>query len=154
MEDSVDIAKLIHNGGVFKDVEGNTPEEIYKNLSGMLKLPDYISAETVCKALCEREKVMSTAVGNCIALPHSRSPILKEESEQCICVVYPKNALDMKAPDDRLVTTMFVLLSQNSQVHLKILGKLASLFRNPRFTKALEIKADEEILASIIRDLG
>ena len=40
MENEVDIAKLIHKGGIFRNVEGNTSQEIYKKISKMIDLPD------------------------------------------------------------------------------------------------------------------
>jgi len=149
----VDLAKLIHRGGVFKNVEGKTPQEIYAKICKMIDLPEGMTADQVYKALCDREEVLSTAVGNGIALPHARSPIMKDESEQRICVVYLKNPIDMKAPDEREVFVMFILLAHNSQIHLKVLSSLAGLFRNPKFKKALEARSDEAILASIIKEL-
>ena len=131
----VDLAQLIHRGGIFKNVEGNTPQEIYAKVSKMIDLPDGMTSDTVYNALCDREAVLSTAVGNGIALPHARAPIMRDASEQRICVVYLKNPIDMKAPDEREVFVMFVLLAHNSQIHLKVLSSLAALFRNSQFKK-------------------
>lgn len=153
-ENEVDLVKLIHRGGVFKDVEGSTPQEIYAKVCKMIDLPDGMTSDTVYNALCAREAVLSTAVGNGIALPHARSPIMRDESEQRICVVYLKNPIDMKAPDERDVFVMFILLAHNSQIHLKVLSSLASLFRDFRFKKALELHSDEAVLASIIKELA
>jgi PTS system nitrogen regulatory IIA component len=149
----VDLAQLIHRGGVFKNVEGNTPQEIYAKVCKMIDLPAGMTSETVYKALCDREAVLSTAVGNGIALPHARAPIMRDASEQRICVVYLKNPIDMKAPDEREVFVMFVLLAHNSQIHLKVLSSLAALFRDAKFKKALELRSDEATLASIIKEL-
>ncbi len=153
-EDEVDLAQLIHRGGVFKNVEGNTPQEIYAKVCKMIDLPDGMTSETVYNALCAREAVLSTAVGNGIALPHARAPIMRNESEQRICVVYLKNPIDMKAPDEREVFVMFVLLAYNSQIHLKVLSSLAALFRDAKFKKALELRSDEAVLSSIIKELA
>ena len=150
----VDLAQLIHRGGVFKNVEGNTPQEIYAKVCKMIDLPAGMTSETVYKALCDREAVLSTAVGNGIALPHARAPIMRDASEQRICVVYLKNPIDMKAPDEREVFVMFVLLAHNSQIHLKVLSSLAALFRDAKFKKALELRSDEATLASIIKELA
>jgi PTS system nitrogen regulatory IIA component len=152
-EVEVDLAQLIHRGGVFKNVEGNTPQEIYAKVCKMIDLPAGMTSETVYNALCDREAVLSTAVGNGIALPHARAPIMRDASEQRICVVYLKNPIDMKAPDEREVFVMFVLLAHNSQIHLKVLSSLAALFRDPKFKKALELRSDEATLASIIKEL-
>ncbi len=153
LNENVDLAALIHRGGVFFDVEGNTPEEIYKKISEMIQIPDGLSAEQIYNALCAREKVLSTAVGNGIALPHARASIVKDEADQKICVVYLKKPIDMQAPDEREVYVMFVLLTQNSQAHLKVLTELAGLFRNLRFRKALETHASEAEILSLIREL-
>ena len=152
-EVEVDLAQLIHRGGVFKNVEGNTPQEIYAKVCKMIDLPAGMTSETVYNALCDREAVLSTAVGNGIALPHARAPIMRDASEQRICVVYLKNPIDMKAPDEREVFVMFILLAHNSQIHLKVLSSLAALFRDPKFKKALELRSDEATLASIIKEL-
>ena len=77
----VDLAQLIHRGGVFKNVEGNTPQEIYAKVCKMIDLPAGMTSETVYKALCDREAVLSTAVGNGIALPHARAPIMRDASD-------------------------------------------------------------------------
>ena len=150
----VDLAQLIHRGGIFKNVEGNTPQEIYAKVSKMIDLPDGMTSDTVYNALCDREAVLSTAVGNGIALTHARPPIMRDASEQRICVVYLKNPIDMKAPDEREVFVMFVLLAHNSQIHLKVLSSLAALFRNSQFKKALELRSDEATLSSIIKELA
>ena len=150
----VDLAQLIHRGGVFKNVEGNTPQEIYAKVSKMIDLPGGMTSDTVYNALCDREAVLSTAVGNGIALPHARAPIMRDAGEQRICVVYLKNPIDMKAPDEREVFVMFVLLAHNSQIHLKVLSSLAALFRNSQFKKALELRSDEATLSSIIKELA
>ena len=153
LNDGVNLPAFIHRGGVYFDVEGSTPEEIYKNISSLVEMPDGLSAEQVYNALCAREKVLSTAVGNGIALPHARASIIKDAEQQKRCVVYLKNPIDMQAPDEREVFVMFVLLTSNSQVHLKVLTELAGLFRNLRFRKALEAHAGEAELLSLIREL-
>jgi PTS system nitrogen regulatory IIA component len=153
MEKEVTLGELIHRGGIFKNVEGSSPEEIYENFSKMIDLPYGMTSEQLYNALCAREKVLSTAVGNGIALPHARAPIVQEEQDQRICVLYLKNSLNMSAPDERLVNIMFVLLTHNTHIHLKVLTSLAGLFRKAKFRKALESQADEAELLNLIREL-
>lgn len=154
LENEVDITELIHRGGIFYDVEGDTPQEIYANFSKMIELPENMTPEFVYNALCTREAVLSTAVGNGIALPHARAPIMKTEESQRICVLYLKKPINMNAPDERDVNVMFVLLTHNPQIHLKVLSVLAGLFRSVRFRKALEIKAGEAELSTLIKELA
>jgi nitrogen PTS system EIIA component len=152
MSSEFDIAQLIQKGGVYDNVEGETPEEVYKKISTVIPLPAGMTAEAVYDALSAREHVLSTAVGNGIALPHARAPIMKSEEDQQICIVYLKNPIDMKAPDERKVFVMFVLLTFNSQSHLRILSSLVTLFRKPQFRKLLEKHAGQEELLDAIRE--
>ena len=150
----IDIAELIHRGGILYDVEGDTAQEVYAKVSKMIDLPEDMTSEQVCTALCARESVLSTAVGNGIALPHARTPIMKSEEDQRICVVYLKKPIEMGAPDDKPVTTMFVLLTYNPQIHLRVLSSLAGLFRDSRFRLALSRKSDEAVLSALIKELA
>ena len=114
----MDLTSLISKGGVFT-VEGSSTTEIYEKVCKLIKFPESITSDAVFNALCAREKIMSTAVGNGIALPHASVPIIKEEEEQRVCVVYLKEPLDMNAPDEMKVHTMFVILTQNRQTHFE-----------------------------------
>ena len=152
MSGNIDIVELIHRGGVF-EIDAKTADEAYEKISKLIKLPAGMTSEEVCKALCDREKVMPTAVGNGIAIPHARSLTFNDENDQLIFVAYLKNPIDMRAPDGNPVQVMFVLLSQNNQSHLAALSALAALFTKADFKKALELRVGEEKLAAVIKGL-
>lgn len=147
-----DLTSLISKGGVFT-VEGSSTTEIYEKVCNLIKFPESITSDAVFNALCAREKIMSTAVGNGIALPHASVPIIKEEEEQRVCVVYLKEPVDMNAPDEMKVHTMFVILTQNRQTHLQVLSRLVSLLRDTSFLKLLENQANGVDLIEKIREL-
>ncbi|MBQ5646143.1 MAG: PTS sugar transporter subunit IIA [Treponema sp.] len=147
-----DLTSLISKGGVFT-VEGSSTTEIYEKVCKLIKFPESITSDAVFNALCAREKIMSTAVGNGIALPHASVPIIKEEEEQRVCVVYLKEPLDMNAPDEMKVHTMFVILTQNRQTHLQVLSRLVSLLRDTSFLKLLENQANGVDLIEKIKEL-
>lgn len=147
-----DLTSLISKGGVFT-VEGSSTTEIYEKVCKLIKFPESITSDAVFNALCAREKIMSTAVGNGIALPHASVPIIKEEDEQRVCVVYLKKPLDMNAPDEMKVHTMFVILTQNRQTHLQVLSRLVSLLRDTSFLKLLENQANGVDLIEKIKEL-
>ena len=147
-----DLTSLISKGGVFT-VEGSSTTEIYEKVCNLIKFPESITSDAVFNALCAREKIMSTAVGNGIALPHACVPIIKEEDEQRVCVVYLKEPLDMNAPDEMKVHTMFVILTQNRQTHLQVLSRLVSLLRDTSFLNLLENQANGVDLIEKIKEL-
>lgn len=126
----VDVVKLIQKGGIFFEVEGKNPKEIYKKITKLMALPDYITPDFLFSSLCEREKLISTAVGNGIALPHCRNPIVKNEDDEQVCMISLKNPVQMQSPDQIPVSTMFLILSHDQKNHLEILSQLFELLKN------------------------
>ena len=68
MISSLELCEFIERGGVLCNVEGSTPAEIYRKVVDSLSLPADVDKELVFNELCEREKVLSTAVGNGIGI--------------------------------------------------------------------------------------
>ena len=147
MEDAVKIGDLINRGGVINSIDASTPFEVYEQLRTKITLPQKVDRSFFYQGLCAREKIMSTAVGRGIALPHCRDMFLVGEGEQQITVVYLKEPIDMNAPDGRKVDTMFVLLTSNSQSHLQVLSRLAGLIKDDSFVELLRNRASAEELA-------
>ena len=144
------ITRLIQNGGVLFNVEGKTVSEIYANVFKIAELPDSYDKNAIVKELLEREKVLSTAVGNGIAIPHPRRPLMQKAEDQRIYVCYLKDTIDMNAPDSRRVHVLFILLTNNTQYHIRSLSELAKLFRSPEFRKELESHPSEDQLLDAI----
>lgn len=148
------IADLIMKGSVYSGIEGNTPEEVYQTVVKMVPLPEYLTGDVLCAALVDRERLLSTAVGRGIALPHTRTPVVKSDDDEQICVIYLKNPIDMGAPDGLKVFVMFLLMTKSSQSHLDVLGHLVTLFRKPSFYSLLEKGADKDALVAEMNRLS
>ncbi len=151
MDIEVNLGELIHRGGVFFNVKGKKPQDIYATVSKAVKLPEELKPDMLNNELCQREELMSTAVGNGIALPHPRYPLLKKFDEQRIIVCFLDNPLVMNAPDAKPVYVMFILLTSSSQVHLKVLSQLAFLFQKKEFRTLLEKKPSESELITAVK---
>jgi PTS system nitrogen regulatory IIA component len=151
MDYDINLEELIHRGGVFYNVKGNTPEEIYKYMSTQIELPDDVDSEKLYSELCQRETLMSTAVGNGVALPHPRYPLLKNLGDQKIVVCYLEKPIIMNAPDAKPVYVMIMLLTSTTQFHLKVLSQLAFLFQQADFKKEMTKKPGEKELIELIK---
>lgn len=147
MEENVKVGDLILRGGVINSIDANTPFEVYEQIKTKIKLPKSVTPDILQEGLSARERVLSTAVGRGIALPHCRDILLSGGDEQQITVVYLKEPIDMNAPDGRKVDTMFVLLTSNSQSHLQVLSRLAGLIKDDSFVELLRSRASAEELA-------
>lgn len=140
MGDGFQICSLIENGGLFYDVEGSSPQEVYKNVVENFTLPDYLNKEELLEELLTREKILSTAVGSGIAIPHPRRPMMQNDQDQKIFVCFLKNSLDMNAPDARKVFVMFFVLSSSSKTHLDVLSSLAKAIKYTEFKQILQTR--------------
>ena len=154
MDSAFNICQLIENGGGFDNIEGSTPEEIYDAVSKIVPLPIGLERTVFRNELVEREKILSTAVGNGIAIPHPRKPLIKNDEDQRIIVCYPKKPLSMGEPDERKVGTMFILLSKSNQVHILALSAIAKLIHDKAFRDLLETRPDIKKLTSAIVNSG
>ena len=146
-----DIVKLIERGGFLTNVEGHSPKDVYSNVCKLIDLPSNITTNDLCDELMQREQVLSTAVGQGIAIPHPRRPLIQNDDEQRIIVSFLKNPLDMNAPDSKKVFVMFILLSKSTQFHIKALSELAKLFRNEKFLKILNSKPSKNDFLTAIK---
>ena len=149
-----ELEPFIEEGGVFVDVDGNTVEEVYTSVCSLLKLPKSFTKEELLEELLAREKILSTAVGNGVAIPHPRKPILQKEEEQLLAVCFLKKPLEMNAPDGKPVSVLFVLLSKSNQLHLQVLSSLAHLLHDDSFKKILETRPSKEELFAAIKTVA
>ncbi|MCR5218266.1 PTS sugar transporter subunit IIA [Treponema sp.] len=153
MQSNADVTGLLKRGGVVKNVEGSTLEEIYGYIAERARLPDEVTPQVFAEELLMRERVLSTAVGNSLAIPHPRRTLIKNPDNERIIVCYLKNPLDMHAPDSFSVHTLFIVLSSSAHAHLEVLSSLAKLFRSRDFIRFLAMKPDSEQLIRKIEAL-
>lgn len=146
-----ELSNLITSGGVFTEVKGSTVKEVYENFTQKINLPDGLYAEVLNKELIERENVLSTAVGNGIAIPHPRTQLIHNPSDERIAVCFSREGIDMHSPDSTNVFAFFVLLTYSSQSHLSILSTLAALVQKREFVNLLRTRPDKPALLDAIK---
>lgn len=142
------ISSLIEKGKIIYDVPGKTVQEVYRHVCDAIEFPENLSADQVYEALILREELLSTAVGNGIALPHPRKSILREEESERIYIFFAKDPLDMGSPDGSRVSVFFLLLTKNRSTHLEILSSIAKIAQLPEIReKLLNTKSEKDIIA-------
>ena len=99
----------------------------------------------VYRGLLERERLGSTAIGHGVAIPHCRL----DHCDKIIGGLFIlEEPVDFSAPDEGLVSIMFVLLVPEGETteHLKALAMLAEKFERQSFRDALINAPDSEAL--------
>jgi PTS system nitrogen regulatory IIA component len=112
-----------------------------------LHLPDGVDRDFLFRVLLAREALGSTAVGDGVAIPHVRSPVVLHIARPAVHLSYLARPIDFGAPDGRPVHILFLALSPTVRVHLHVLARLAFALRDTGFKDVLLRKGtDEEIL--------
>ena len=114
----------------------NNPELILEELLNALDFPDKIKKQYL-KSLKEREKQISTGIGNEVAIPHIRS---KKENEFKMAIGISKEGIDFKDPTKCKTKIFFLTISPSEQgeKHLSLLSHIAIMTKDTDFIDKLK----------------
>ena len=132
------------------DLKGDTKEEIIAELVDSLSASEAINdRDKVLQAVLEREKIMSTGIGDGIAIPHGKS----ESVVKLVAAIgTQRRGADFEALDGEPAYVFFLLVSPAnvSGPHIKALARISRLLKNDGFKKKLiAATSPEEILSTI-----
>jgi len=146
------IVEAVRAGGVHYALRGTDTASILRSVVAVLPLPADADRDLVYQMLLARERLGSTALGNGIAIPHPRSPIVAHLERPAVSICFPEQPLPFSGGAGKPVHTLCVLISPSVKAHLRLLASLAAVLRDPALPARLEARArPEEILAEIER---
>jgi PTS system nitrogen regulatory IIA component len=135
---------------VIVGLRGETKEEIIEELVDALAAGATISdREKVLQAVLEREKIMSTGIGDGIAIPHGKSDAVVRLAA---ALGTQKRGVDFEALDGEPAFVFFLLVSPAnvSGPHIKALARISRLLKNDEFKKKLiSASSAPEIMAVV-----
>jgi PTS system nitrogen regulatory IIA component len=138
-------------GRIVDNLPGSDLANVYRALVDILPLPPDQEREEVYQMFLGRESRGSTAIGEGLALPHPRHPIVTPGQPPSVTVCFLAQPLDLKAPDRKPVHTLLALLTPTVRVHVHLLARLISALREPGFRAALLRKDPAAICAEAER---
>ena len=131
------ITHLLTPGSVCVGLKGSTKAEI---LSALIDLvagnPAVESLDTVRNDVLEREALMSTGVGQGLALPHAKTSGVRET---IAAFAVSKSPIDFGSIDGLPVRLFFLLLGPETagSQHIKVLSRISRLMNRSRTREAL-----------------
>ena len=147
----VSLTKLVTRGGIFHNIEGTTVKEVLTNAVQGIPAAEGIDRGIIISSLLEREEMMTTGLGEGLALPHPRNPIVSDVLNESVSICFLKEPVDFNAIDGKLVHTLVIILSANPRRHLDILSKVSYLCRQWEFIKMVNEKADGDDIIDCIQ---
>lgn len=152
MDGTHELSQRVDRGGVYYNIEGENPVAVLRDIVQTVALPKTVDRESLLQAILEREALSSTALGDGIAVPHPRNPVLSPEEER-IAVCFPRRPIPYAALDRRPVFVLFLILSADTRSHLFALSELSFLCRRAEFRDFLSQKPSrQEVTARIARE--
>jgi PTS system nitrogen regulatory IIA component len=142
--------RAVNNGGILEQVPGATKEEVIRRAMKIIAPKLNLDAEVISELLLDREKLMPTALGHGIGIPHARDFLLQDPLDMVV-VVFPQIPLEYGALDGEPVHTLFFLFSSNDKRHLHLLAKIAHLSSNKEALKLLKSRPQGKELLDFIR---
>jgi PTS system nitrogen regulatory IIA component len=147
-----ELARALEAGGVHHHVEGADRESVLQAVLRRMPLPNELDREFLLDVLLARESMGSTGIGDGIAIPHVRSPVVLDRAGALITLCFLDHPVEFGAIDGRPVHTIFSLVSPTIKGHLQLLAKLSAALMDPRFRGVvLERASAEQILAEARR---
>ena len=142
------LAQAIRAGGVHHDVPGVDRESALRAVVERAPMPASVDREFVIEVLVARERTSSTAIGDGIAIPHVRQPVVAPGAPPTVVVSYLRTAIPFGAPDAKPVGTIFLFVSPTVRTHLQMLAHVARALQDPGFRAALDRRAPTDELAA------
>jgi nitrogen PTS system EIIA component len=142
------LAEALKAGGIHYRVGGTDRDSALKCIIDVMPLPEEVDKTYLLRVLVAREDLGSTAIGNGIAIPHVRNPIVLHVPRPMISLCFLDHPIEFGALDGRPVHTIFAMVSPTISAHLNLLSKLAYALRDPKFADIIATQGTrEEIIA-------
>ncbi len=119
------LSEALLAGGIHYRVSGTDKESVLRAAVETMKLPEEVDQEFLLRALIAREALSSTGIGDGIAIPHVRNPIVFHVSRPTVSLCFLEKPVDFDAIDGRPVYALFTLVSPTVRGHLHLLSRLA-----------------------------
>ncbi|MCM2286969.1 MAG: cation:proton antiporter [Desulfobacula sp.] len=131
------------------ELKGLSRREVIQEMTALVSGPEGLNAHSLETAVWAREQLLSTGIGNGVALPHARIENLRAP---LVVAGISKTGIDFDAPDGRPATVIFLVLTPENDpgAQLEIAAEIAKLFRDPHILdQILRMKTFTEFLALI-----
>jgi len=139
-------------GGICYRIEGENKESALKNVVGFMRLPEEVDRAFLLQVILAREAMASTAIGDGIAIPHVRNPIVLHITEPIVSLCFLEKPIDFNSLDGEPVSCLFTLISPTVKTHLYLLSRLAYALRDNGFRSVIKKQGSrEEIFSEIAR---
>jgi PTS system nitrogen regulatory IIA component len=134
---NVSISSLLSEELIIPDLEASGRDEVFEELIDRLADRDLLdSPEDALSALRDREEILSTGIGEGLAIPHAKMDSLDEFRAAFARI---PDGVDFKSLDGKPAHLVFLLLSPKGEAgrHVRVLARVSRILKNASFRERL-----------------
>ena len=145
------LTEALAAGGVVHNLPGADKTEVLRALVGVMRMPEGVDRDFLLSVLEAREALGSTGIGDGIAIPHPRNPIVLRVKLPLVTLCFLQQPVDFAALDGKPVYALFSLISPTPKLHLHMLSRLAYVLRDERCKAVIGRRSDEATILAEVR---
>jgi PTS system nitrogen regulatory IIA component len=137
------LGEALETGGVHYDVPAIDAASLLRAVVERMPI-EAADRSVICDFLVAREALGSTGVGEGIAIPHVRNPIVLNVPRPAVTLCFLHQPVDFAAIDGKPVDTVFSVVSPTIRSHLALLSRIAAALHDRDFKQAVLARAPRE----------
>ena len=146
------LSNALKSGGIFYGLAGADKKSALRSLVAVLRLPGDADRDFLLKMLLARENMASTSIGEGIAVPHARNPLVLHVAEPQIALGFLQTPVDFQALDGKPVFALFSMITPTVRIHLHLLSRLAFALQDSGFRDTVRRQAQsDQIISELLR---
>jgi len=140
------LADALRTGAIFYRVEGADKTAVLSEVVRIMPLPRAVDRAFLLEVLLARESLGSTGIGDGLAIPHVRNPIVLHIQDPMLALCFLEHPVAFDAIDGRPVDKLFTIVSPTLRGHLHLLARLSFALQQPEFKAVVARQASREDL--------
>lgn len=145
------VSVALEAGGIHHGLRGADKTTVLREVVNRISFPRDSDRDLFLGVLLAREELASTGVGDGIAIPHVRNPVVLNITDPVITLCFLDEPVDFGAMDGKPVHCLFTLLSPTVRAHLNLISRLAYALRDPGFLQAVTSHAPADAIMAEVR---
>ncbi len=146
------LSRLVTDGCILTGMRARSKRGLFAQLTAPLARSGVVTdAPMLVRQMLARERMVSTAIGNGLALPHARAPAAAPGRYGLTIGIVPEG-MTFAAPDRRPVTTFVLVCADSVPRHLALMAQAALALRDAAVRRGVrEARQPRDVLAALIR---
>ncbi|MHB2025744.1 MAG: PTS sugar transporter subunit IIA [Elusimicrobiota bacterium] len=137
-------------GNIHYGVPGTNARSVMDSVAQLLFPSSAHDRTLAAQALHDRQALGSTGIGDGIAIPHARRPLVFPAARPAVVLCFLDQPIDFKMPDGIPVSVAIAFVSPGVRIHLALLSELSSALHDLKFRSVLRARgAADEIIGRL-----